>query len=140
MIFIMEKLINVFRVYDLLYYASYRICMKSKNFSTEEAGYWLTETSEMIGIISICFIVMGMFSINLDWLIIKWRSYVILVMIIIRLLSRLLQAYHLNRHDAIMKKYSHITSLRTCWLIFIAYSIVTSVLIVLAGVYYNHTR
>ena len=140
MIFIMEKLINVFRVYDLLYYASYRICMKSKNFSTEEAGYWLSEASEMIGIMSICFIVMGMFSINLDWLIIKWKYYVILFLIIIRLLSRLLQAYHLNRHDAIMKKYSHITSLWTCWLIYIAYGIVTSVLLLLAGVYYNHTR
>lgn len=136
----MGKLLNIFRVYDLLYYASYRICMKSKNFAPKDAGYWLTETSEMTGIIAFTFLCLGLFSINLDWLKCNWRFYVFFVWIIIRLLSQVLYKYHLNRHEYVLEKYGHITSLWTCWIIYIIYGLAALALLIMAGMFYNNMK
>ncbi len=134
----MDKLLYIFRVYDLLYYASYRICMKSKNFSSSVAGYWLTETSEQLGILALCFFFLGILSIGLDYIFDNWKFYVIAVLIIYGFISRVLHQYHLSRHDAIIEKYSYIKSLRVCWLIYIAYGIITIALLISAGMFWNY--
>ena len=57
--------LEMFKIFDLLYYANYVLGTRSKNFTSKEAGMWYTDMLEICFFVGILFFILGLFSIDI---------------------------------------------------------------------------
>lgn len=131
--------VNIFKIFDPLYYASCKTFMRSGNFHNPlTAGYWLTGMVELLFILSILLFLLGCFSINLhtDNNTVRRISGAIIIILFLKF-DDLLRSFHAKRHKEIMKKYSFINSQFTCWMIHLVYEIAIVAIVILSGMFWN---
>lgn len=134
----MKRVLFIFKIFDLLYYASFRTMIKSRNFDKKTAGLWMTRLPEAIFTISMFFILCRAIGIDLDLILDGSSLSIFLCLLIMYFFFDIVDQYHINRHEDIITKYSFIQKEWQCWSIIISYIIVILGLIILSGLYYNH--
>ena len=134
----MNRILFIFKLFDLLYYASFCTMIKSRNFDKKTAGLWMIRLPETIFTIAFFFILCRAIGIKLDVILDGSSLSIFLCLLIMYFFFDILDQYHINRHEEIIKKYSFIQKEWQCWSIIISYIIVTLGLIILSGLYYNH--
>lgn len=130
-------LLNIFRLFDLLYYTSYHIMLNKEKLNWITAGKWMVKIPEHLLSLSLFFFFCGLFQVKIE----NPRYGVILSGVIFLLIYVLGDSItedniHKPRHNEIVKRFSFITKKRHCWYIVFLYFTATILLTILSGMFY----
>ena len=133
-----DNILEMFKIFDLLYYANYVLGTRSKNFTSKEAGMWYTDMLEICFFVGILFFILGLFSIDIRGTYKGAKEFYLIIALVINYgLYNVLREYHTSRHEEIIKKYAHITNVWICLLISLSYCIHTITFAIFICMFYS---
>ena len=135
-----DNILEMFKIFDLLYYANYVLGTRSKNFTSKEAGMWYTDMLEICFFVGILFFILGLFSIDIRGTYKGAKEFYLIIALVINYgLYNVLREYHTSRHEEIIKKYAHITNVWICLLISLSYCVAVAAFDVVIGIFYSNS-
>jgi uncharacterized membrane protein YidH (DUF202 family) len=135
-----DNILEMFKIFDLLYYANYVLGTRSKNFTSKEAGMWYTDMLEICFFVGVLFFILGIFSIDIRGTYKEAKEfYLVIALVIMSGLYKFLGKYHTSRHEEIIKKYAHITNVWICLLISLSYCVAIIAFDIFIGMFYSNS-